>query len=72
MYDLRPKESAPSLVNFQKMQVDQLKQLLMKAYKEQLATLERIEAEGAQYDRQSEQQIRASLQKKVGRLQTAM
>jgi hypothetical protein len=31
-YDLRPKESCPSLANFSKMQKEELQRLLMKAY----------------------------------------
>lgn len=45
MYDLRPKESAPSLVNFQKMNIDNLRQLLQKAYQQQVVALKRVEAD---------------------------
>ena len=34
MYDMRPKETAPSLMNFQRMPLSKLHQLLIKAYNE--------------------------------------
>jgi len=72
MYDVRPKETAPSLVNFQRMPLSQLHTLLLKAYQEQLAALMSIQAENKQYDRQMEEQIQKSIKSKLTRLQQAM
>ena len=69
MYDLRPKESAPSLRNLQRMSLTHLHQLLQKAYSEQLEALQKVEAENIQYDRQIEAQIKKSLEMKVSKLQ---
>lgn len=68
MYDLRPRESAPTLMNFQKMQIDKLRALLRKAYQEQLEALIKVEAEKKQYDRQSEVQIKNSINSKLNKL----
>jgi len=54
------------------MGVDKLRVLLLKAYKEQRETLERIETSNMQYDRQSETQITKSLNSKISKLQSAM
>ena len=45
MYDLRPRETAPTLMNFQKMQINKLRDLLKTAYQQQLEALKRVEAE---------------------------
>lgn len=72
MYDLRPKETAPSLVNFQRMPIEKLRGLLAMAYKKQLAALKQVETEGKQYDRQSEIEIKSSVTNKLSMLKKCL
>lgn len=49
--DLRPQDSMPCLVNFQKMPLEELRQLLLKAYETQLCqVLEMLEGKRPSYD----------------------
>ena len=60
-YDLRPKETCPSLNNFLKMERGELQKLLFKAYGEQINTLENLEQP---YDKQFENDLRVRLKKR--------
>ena len=72
MYDLRPKESAPSLVNFQRMPIEKLRALLILAYKKQLTALAKVATDGTHYDRQSEVDIKNSVNTKLAKLKKAL
>jgi hypothetical protein len=62
--DARPKESAPTLKNFQKKSVLELQELLAESYEQQLKQLK----ENTPYDREHEETLSASLQSKLMRI----
>ena len=55
VYDLRPQESTPSLSNFQKMDMDELRSLLKTSYEKQKEAIVKSKADNKQYDRQTEE-----------------
>ena len=50
------------------MKIDKLRALLKTAYQSQLEALEKVEAENKQYDRQSEREIKTSINSKLLKL----
>ena len=70
-YDLRPEEGKPSLRNFQQMPMQELHSKLLKAYQEQLQSIQDILAgkDGLRpYDRKSEEQLLGQLTNKIKKL----
>lgn len=67
-YDLRPKESCPSLNNFERMETRKLQQLLLKAYEEQLQQLNVQAQLRKEYDAKHERALVVELQKKIHKL----
>ena len=61
--DVRPKESAPTLRNFQKKSMMELQELLAESYEQQLKQLNENT-----YDREFEESLTASLQSKLMRI----
>ena len=55
VYDLRPKETMPSLSNFQKMDMDRQRKLLRTSYERQSEAITKAKEEGKQYDRETEE-----------------
>jgi hypothetical protein len=67
-YDLRPRESCPSLNNFERMDRAKLQRLLFKAYQMQLEELERQKLNQQEYDGKYEEGLRVKLKRKINKL----
>ena len=68
VYDLRPQDSMPSLSNFQKMDMDELRRLLKTSYEKQKEAIVKSKADNKQYDKQTEELIEHSLTKKISKI----